>query len=100
MPDLDALLRKYRDRTSCNPPDTIELRVLTQIQAAEAAAPLQLIMQPAFRPAAMFAGLVIGVFIAGIAPVLTPAHSTADLGIFAADSPHLASASLNANSKQ
>lgn len=99
MPDLDALLRKYKDRTSCNPPDALELQVLTQVRVTEAAASLPLITQPAFRPAAMVAGLVIGVFIAGITPDMTPTYSTADLGVFAADSPHLASAWLNPNSK-
>lgn len=100
MPDLDALLRKYKDRTSCNPPDAIESQVLTQIQATEAAAFLPLIIQPAFRPAAMFTGLVIGIIIAGTMPALRPTHSTADLGVFAADSPYLASAWLNPNPKQ
>jgi hypothetical protein len=97
MSDLDALLRKYRDRTSCNPPDATEIRVLTHIRASGAASPLPLMFQPAFRPAAMLAGLFIGIAFAGLAPVLTPNHAAPDLSVFAADSSYLASSWLNLN---
>lgn len=97
MLNLDALLRKYRDRTSCNPPDAIEIQVLTHIRAGGIATPHHFMVQPAFRLAAMLTGLFIGIVFAGLAPVLTPGHSIPDLGVFAADSPYLASSWLNLN---
>ncbi len=37
MAKLDALLRKYRERTACDPIEPVELKVLARLRGREAA---------------------------------------------------------------
>ncbi len=93
MSKFDALLRRYKERTTCDPSESIELMVLARISAREAMSPGAVLSARAFRPGAMAAGLLMGLVTAGLMPVATSSAATAttDLAIFAPDAPHLPS---------
>lgn len=99
MSNFDELMRRYKERTACDPSGPIELRVLARVRAQEAASPSRIIALPAFRPGAMAAAMVMGIMAVGLVPVTTSAASpVTDLSIFSPDAPQLALMRLS-NSK-
>ncbi len=91
MSRFDEILRRYKERTACEPSRPVELQVLARIRAQEAASPNAIIALPAFRPGAMAASLLMGMFAVGLVPAATSAASpVSDLSVFSPDTPQLA----------
>lgn len=100
MAKLDALLRKYRERTACDPIEPVELKVLARLRGREAASVGAIAARPAFRPAAIAGGFFMGLVAVGFAPLATTATaSVPELAVFAPDAPNLPSTWLGQTKK-
>ena len=92
MPKLDALLRKYKERTECDPVEPVELKVLARLRGRETGSVRAITARPVFRPAAMATGFFIGLVAVGLAPVtITATASPQELAVFAPDASNLPS---------
>ena len=96
MVRIEALLRQYGKETECDPPGSIEAKVLDRVRA-KAESPISTWLGGAwFRPAAMAAGLAMGLLSIALPPFTANAKSTVpELAMFAPDAPHLLSTWLD-----
>lgn len=92
MPKLDHLLRKYKERTACDPVGPVELKVLARLRGKEAASIRSITARPVFRPAAMASGFFMGLIAVGFAPITISATAAPpELAAFAPDASNLPS---------
>ena len=96
MSRLDALLRKYKEQTQCEPPGSIEINVFSRLRNGGGQEIPAFLSSPASRLAAMAASAAIGLAIA-VAPSVaasTAEEPVPELAVFAPDAPHLPSSWL------
>ena len=92
MSRFETLLRRYRKKTECEPPNSIESKVLERVRAARDPGFLSYLASPARRPAAMAVGVAIGVLTVAAPPFAASAGTPLpELVIFAPDAPYLPS---------
>lgn len=92
MPKLDALLRKYKERTECDPIAPVELKVLARLRGREMGSVRAIAARPVFRPTAMAAGFIMGLIAVGLAPAtITATAAPPELAVFASDASNLPS---------
>jgi hypothetical protein len=92
MSRFEALLRKYREQTACDPADSLELNVLARLRN-EASDSLQTnLSKPSVRPAAATVGLLVGLLAVAAPPFAAGAEGPIpELTVFAPDAPQLLS---------
>lgn len=96
MPRFDAVLKKYREHTECNPSAQLESTVFARIENRGSDGFHALITRPEFRSAAMVAGLLIGMAAVAAPPSnVSATPSLPELAVFAPDAPHLPSTWLD-----
>lgn len=96
MSRFEALLRKYRNETACAPPNSIEAKVLERVRAKRDRAIFSYLAKPSRRPAAMAAGMAIGLLTVAAPPFAASAKAPLpELAVFAPDAPYLPSTWLD-----
>lgn len=92
MSRFEALLRKYGEQTECDPPGSIEAKVLSRVHPGARVTIQTCLARPAVRAAAMAASLAMGFLTVAAPPVAaTAGEPLPELAVFAPDAPHLPS---------
>lgn len=96
MSRFEALLRRYRNDTECAPPHSIESKVLERVGSKRDSAIFSYFNKPAGRPAAMAAGMAMGLLTVAAPPFTASARGPLpELTVFAPDAPYLPSTWLD-----
>jgi hypothetical protein len=89
MSRFEALLRKYREQTACDPTDSIESTVLARLRMKSGDSGQARLAKPSIRWAAIGAGLAIGLLAAALPPFAANAERPMpELAVFAPDAQH------------
>lgn len=92
MSRFEALLRKYREQTACDPADSLELNVLARLRNEASDSVLTPLSKPSVRPAAAAVGLLMGLLAVAAPPFAAGAEGPMpELTVFAPDAPQLLS---------
>lgn len=89
MSRFEALLRKYKERSECDPPEFAASNVFARLRLASGDSVQALLARPQIRSAALAAGLVMGLIAATAPPIMAnAAEPMPELTVFAPDMEH------------
>lgn len=89
MSRFEALLRKYREQTACDPTDSIESNVFARLRMKSGDSAQAHLAKPQIRSAAIAAGLAMGLLAAAAPPSTANAEGPMpELAVFAPGAQH------------
>lgn len=88
MSRFEALLRKYREQTACDPTDSIESNVFARLRTNRGDSVRAHFTKPQIRSAAIVAGLGMGLLAAARPFTANAGGPMPELAVFAPDAQH------------